>query len=153
MLDSGGLFNSKKNTRALMENGKLRHNADLALHKAISQFRDAQDVRIWPHHFDSGGLIPLEYDENEKLIRSIGVGFAIPDSMVNEPYFYLSYWSADPNDSLESPTPFKGKGTWKTPQWPGAILPLSDIISAKSADSQQKDVEVFFEEGIKLISG
>jgi hypothetical protein len=149
-LDNGGRF-SIKDQPALYENVVYRHNADLVLNRITNRYKSAMKTRVWPHHFDSGGLIPLGFDDQDELTKSIGIGFAIPDSMVGEPYFYLKYWSADPTEKLEEMTPFSSNGTWKTPDFQGAVLPISDLIEYQDPSDQYGAVNRFFDEGISRI--
>ncbi len=43
-------------------------------------------IRIWPHHFDTGGYFVVEED-SDGVRSSIGVGLAVADSMIPEPYY------------------------------------------------------------------
>jgi len=127
-----------------------RHNAEVALKEIAADHKDADPVRIWPHHFDTGTLIPLDRDHNGELIRSVGLGWAIPDEMVSEPYFYLSVWSREPMDfpdTMSSPD----SGAWFMPGWNGAVLRLSDILKHDSSQSQHETVLSFFKSGIRII--
>lgn len=149
-IGNGGVF-KVRNVSAFAEINKQRHNANLMLTKVASHYRDVSDIRIWPHHFDSGGLISLAYDAQQNVLRSIGIGFAIPDTLVNEPYFYLSFWTADSTKELENPPAFSGKGMWKTPDWKGAVLPILDLLEFPDSKSQWEEVRKFFEDGIKTL--
>jgi hypothetical protein len=149
-LDNGDRF-SIRDQPAFYENVVYRHNAEVALNRVTTRYKNASEPRVWPHHFDTGGLIPLSYDDQNRLSRSIGIGFAIPDSMVSEPYFYLSYWSADPLEKIDNLTPFSGQGIWKTPNWQGAVLPLSNLYRMQDSKDQLNAVNRFFDEGISRI--
>ena len=80
-------------------------------------------IRIWPHHFDTGAFV----NANDKL--SIGIGMAIPDSLINDFYFYISgYHNHDPViiesvDDLEH-------GNYYNNDWQGFAIPLS-LANAK----------------------
>ena len=95
----------------IQENIAYRHNAEYILNEVVSDFEDSEAIRIWPHHFDTGTLIPLAYNSKGELTQSAGLGWAIPDGMIDEPYYYLSIWSKDP---IEYPTrmPLIKKGKW-----------------------------------------
>lgn len=149
-LDNGDRF-SIKDQPSFYENVVHRHNADLVLNRITERYKKASQTRVWPHHFDTGGLIPLAFDDQQNLIKSVGVGFAIPDSLVSEPYFYLSYRSADPSEKLDEMIPFSGKGIWKTPDWQGAVLPLSELLDVQDPNEQHGVVNRFFDEGISRI--
>jgi hypothetical protein len=72
-----------------------RNKAELVLQKVSAAHADATTVSIWPHHFDNGGLLPLSHNKKGKISSSIGIGWAVPDSMIDEPCFYLSFWSEE----------------------------------------------------------
>ena len=79
------------------------------------------------------------------------MGWAIPDSMVNEPYYYLSYWSETPvKDFSELPAPDAGE--WIRSGWNGGVARNSDIVKISSAGGQQEYVELFFNSGIKILN-
>ena len=134
----------------IQEHIKYRHNARLVLQKLGEQHPNAEIIRIWPHHFDTGTILPLHSNSTGELTRSIGMGWAIPDSMVVEPYFYLSIWSANPLEFPERMPELKG-GTWMMPDWKGAILPISDILRAPSPEEQEAYTMAFFESGLDIL--
>ncbi|MGY3795575.1 hypothetical protein [uncultured Aquimarina sp.] len=80
------------------------------------------EIRIWPHHFDTGAFVP---SINASGI-SIGLGMAIPDTMIDDYYFYISgYHGHDGVDTSD----FKklSIGTWKNNGFKGAVLPITGI--------------------------
>jgi len=79
------------------------------------------DIRVWPHHFDTGTY----YAFGNK--KAIGAGWAIGDSMSESPYLYIYPWHADESIDL-SHAPSLDAGKWMTDRWIGAILPLSEMI-------------------------
>lgn len=132
------------------ENIFYRHNAEVILNETAANYPNAEPVRIWPHHFDTGTLIPIAFNKKCEAIRTIGLGWAVPDNMVNEPYFYISYWSAEKVLGFtELPNPEFGQ--WDKNGWQGAILKLSDIIKLKSAKNQYVMVKQFFESTMKIL--
>ncbi len=133
------------------ENALYRHNAEIILNAIIDDFSDAEPVRIWPHHFDTGSLIPLAYNKDGKLSRSLGLGLAIPDSMVDEPYFYLSLWSDQAVKNF-SELPDLKSGEWIRTGWTGGVLRLSEVLQSPSAELQYKKAELFFKSGIEILS-
>ncbi len=131
------------------ENMLYRHNAQLILEDLARDFPSAEPVRIWPHHFDTGTYVPLAYHRG-KLISSYGLGWAIPDDMVPEPYYYLSFWSENQNiDFSNLPSPEYGE--WIKTGWLGGILKLSDIVSEQKAQVQYSIVKKFYESGIQIL--
>jgi len=132
------------------ENSAYRHNAELVLNEIIAGNKLAEPVRIWPHHFDTGSFIPIAYNAKNGVSKSIGIGWAMPDSMINEPYYYLSFWSEESNDGLKT-LPALAAGQWMTPNWNGAVLRHSEIFLRKSAPEQYKLVKLFFTSGMNIL--
>jgi hypothetical protein len=148
-LDRNALF-SKGDRGSIKENTRYRHNAGIVIPILASKFEKAEPVRIWPHHFDTGTFIPLRYNANGGISRSIGLGWATPDDLVNEPYYYLSFWSEDPVEDFNA-LPNLEAGEWIRSGWTGAVARNSDIIKLSSAGGQQTLVETFFQSGIDLL--
>jgi len=148
-LNKGAAF-SVHDKQYFIENALYRHNAEIVLHEIAKDFEQAEPVKIWPHHFDTGSFFPVSRNDKGELTKSIGIGWTIPDSMVNEPYYYLSFWSEKPMESLEEPSPLDA-GEWMMPVWNGAILKHSEIIKQTSAETQFKLVESFFYQGLGIL--
>ncbi len=84
-------------------------------------------IRIWPHHFDTGGYFVIDADD--KGVRaSIGVGLAVADSVVSEPYYYLYGWTRDGEIDF-SKAPKLKRGEWRTKEWKGAVLSVSTLTN------------------------
>ena len=140
-----------EDARYFKENALQFHNSKIVLESIIADYKDSATIRVWPHHFDTGTFIPLSYNKNGELTRSIGLGMAIPDSMVDEPYYYLSFWSADSTENINDLTPLE-IGEWKIPEWKGAVLRHSEILKYNSVEAQNEVVERFFKSGIEIIT-
>lgn len=111
-----------KDPEQLKELAQLRWLANKTLEMALSNFAIASEIRIWPHHFDTGVL--GYFDQSKKV--SVGMGLAIPDDKVDDWYFYISgYHGSDPikTDDFK---PLK-KGEWRSGEWNAAILKASGI--------------------------
>ena len=148
-LDKGLVFNIL-DMGSFRENAFYRINAEIIINDIASDFDSASSVRIWPHHFDTGSYIPLEYSAKNEITKSINIGWAIPDEMVNEPYYYLSLWTKNTVvDFNKLPAPDTGE--WITTGWNGGILKLSDILKITSSKSQYDHVKTFFNSGIKIL--
>ncbi|MBA7557237.1 hypothetical protein ES705_49981 [subsurface metagenome] len=149
-LDKGSPFlvNDKK---YLQENTFYRHNAEIVLNEIVEEFEKAEPVRVWPHHFDTGSFIPIAYNGKGSVSKSVGLGWAIPDSMENEPYYYLNFWSENPADDVKDlPTP--DAGDWIKSGWNGGVLKLSELLDKSSATEQYNLVKSFFNSGIKIFT-
>jgi hypothetical protein len=147
-LDKGAVF-TIINENNFFENAHYRNNAQFVIEEVVKSYDKAEPVKVWPHHFDTGSFIPVSFYKAGKLSKSIGLGWGMPDGMVEEPYYYLSFWSEKPIDGLSDLNPLKS-GEWKIPGWNGAVLKHSDIL--KSPANKQSDLVIsFFKEGIKLL--
>ncbi|GAB4311672.1 MAG: hypothetical protein Kow00127_01730 [Bacteroidales bacterium] len=90
------------------------------------------EVRIWPHHFDTGVYV--------QATRHMGIGFglAMKDEMAGDAYFYIAgYKSAGSIQYRQLPALQTGK--WITgDSWNGAILPISRLSQLSTVDAQLK---------------
>lgn len=121
------------------------HNACITLNQIVQEQNLNTEIRIWPHHFDMGSLIPLAYDNNQMPTKTIGLGWANPDNEIPEPYFYINFWSKYIDfSSLDLPQ-LKTAGSWHQQSWIGMILTYTDILSASD---QYQTVKQYFDEGI-----
>ncbi len=148
-LDSGAKF-SIANLQAFEENVKGRYNAEIVLNEIVATFEGAEPLRIWPHHFDTGTILVLSKNDQGEAIQTIGIGWAIPDSMVSEPYFYLSFWSQEPKRKSGN-IPALVAGKWMMPDWDGGVLRHSEILNAGSGTEQYKLVKSFYRSGIHIL--
>ncbi len=133
------------------ENTSYRHNAEIALNEIAGMFEKADPVRIWPHHFDTGSFVPVAYNADGAVSKSIGLGWAIPDGMINEPYFYLSFWSESPLEDFNN-LPDPETGEWIKTGWKGGVARHSDILKCSTSGLQLEFVESFFRSGIKILT-
>ena len=149
-IQSGAVFHVE-NHLSLLQNNVYRHNAELVLAEIFNDFKINAEVNVWPHHFDTGAFLPLVFDEDKNLLKYIGLGFAIPDTMVSEPYFYLSFWSKESIAALKNPPPLK-YGKWMNPNWHGAVLTVSEIARQQSTDQQFQMVNDFYQSGLNILN-
>lgn len=95
------------------------------------------DIRIWPHHFDSGGFIVL--DAANKI--SVGFGMAIPDTVVDDFYLYVSGYNG--HDGIDTNSFEKlSFGSWRNEGFKGATLPMQTTDVTKAV--------AFFKEAISM---
>jgi len=117
----------------------IRSLANDACHWMKSHVMADGEIRIWPHHFDTGVYI----EPNAK--RGLGFGLAMKDPMVGEAYLYYSGYGLDGTSIQYSDLPVLDWGRWEvTEKWKGAVLPISDL---------QKDAEAKVQTFIKQVSG
>jgi len=149
-LDKGAIF-SENNPQYVQEIAYYRQNAEIVLNEIVKANELANQLKVWPHHFDTGTFIPFTHNEKGGVAQSIGIGWAIPDGMVKEPYYYLSFWPDKPDEGLKNMTALSA-GQWMIPAWNGAVLKHSEILKEKSPEKQHKVVESFFKTGISVLS-
>ncbi|WP_298309777.1 hypothetical protein [uncultured Aquimarina sp.] len=119
---------------------KLKEQRILA-HTVLREFLDRNkldsEIRIWPHHFDTGAFAPLE----DEAGLAIGLGLAIPDESHSEYYFYISAYQG--HDGVDT-TNFKSLslGEWKNEGFKGAILPVTGV--------NKNNGVTFFEEALSI---
>ncbi|MCG8331928.1 MAG: hypothetical protein MI974_29850 [Chitinophagales bacterium] len=134
---------------AHFELAKHRHNAQHVLEVFASRYEHASSVAIWPHHFDTGSLIAFAFDAEGGLTKSIGIGMAIPDSICDEMYYYVSPWWKGVTLNFDTLSALPGRGEWKSGQYNGALLPLSSVTAKTSAQEQSELVTAFLEQAIE----
>ncbi|MEL7118960.1 MAG: hypothetical protein AAFO07_05950, partial [Bacteroidota bacterium] len=122
---------------------------DYLLKLLVDSFDDATDVRIWPHHFDSGSLIITAKDDQDQFLSFIGIGLAIPDQLIDEYYFYVSFSSKEIEIDLTNLPPLQ-YGRWGKPDFPGAILEISSLLQFQKAEEQMEASLLFFNEAINV---
>jgi len=114
-------------------------DGDALLRAVVAGWPGAAPVRLWPHHFDIGSVLPLK----ERLGHedpSIGVGLSPGDEGIAEPYLYVTPW---PPPAAESLPALPAGGRWHLEGWTGAVLTGSEIVAAGGAEAQAALAERF----------
>ena len=107
-------------TRKLIQN---RHLAQ----RVLTQVLDKEvDIRVWPHHFDTGAFFWV----NDEL--GIGLGMAVPDAMIDDFYLYVSAYKGHNAVELSSTINLE-KGRYYNEAWKGFALPVSGITEADAS--------------------
>ena len=121
-----------------------RANADLMLKEFSEGYMTASAVRTWPHHFDHGVYIPVKLDNKGEVVKSFSIGLAIQDEEINEPYYYVTTWSAEEDNFYEN-LPILPFGEWLKTPFRAAILRTSEIVARSTAEKQSMVVQEFLE--------
>ena len=117
----------KPSSEALNALLEVRIIAQNALESTVKQLDLDTDIRIWPHHFDTGGYAVLDAVKN----ISVGFGLAIPDSLVDNFYLYTSGY--DSNGGIDTSSLEKlDLGSWKNEEFKGAILSMNGLNEAQT---------------------
>jgi len=93
---------------------KQLSSANKAMEKFLVESKLDSPIRVWPHHFDLGIYAELRDG------LAMGAGLAVPDTMVNELYYYSAAYRGSENVSTKSFSGLK-HGEWRT-DWDGATL-------------------------------
>lgn len=118
---------------------QLIKNRDLAQHVISSILKSSNfksSIRIWPHHFDTGTYVNV----NDQL--SIGIGMAIPDSLINDFYFYVSGYRGGDAIKIKSDINLT-HGNYYHENWQGFALPLQGIDEAIASDFCQLAIDTY----------
>lgn len=117
----------------------FRTLANQACTSMLGYLQDNSEVRIWPHHFDTGVYSML----TERF--GLGFGWAMNDPMAGQPYFYMAGYNQDSPLSY-SGLPQLSHGRWVTgTQWNGAILPMEALNAATRVEAEET-VQTFIRE-------
>jgi hypothetical protein len=135
---------AKIDSEELDELANHRSIADQICNDIFSKHAKSSPARTWPHHFDHGVYIPFRFDENDEVIQSFSVGYAVADSVIAEPYFYVTQWKKDEEVDY-SKAPELEYGKWLTEKLKGAGLALSDILKM---DDQKKQIQEFINSAV-----
>jgi hypothetical protein len=108
----------------------------------------AAPVRVWPHHFDVGSVLPLGAGDGDEA-PSIGVGLSPGDEGIPEPYFYATPW---PPPGADEPLPdLASPGRWRREGWTGAVLTGSDLVAAGDGRAQAARASAFLAEAVSAL--
>ncbi len=97
------------------------------------------EIRIWPHHFDTG----IYMEVNEKL--GLGFGLAMQDTMLESPYYYLKGYSLSNQkldyDAAKTNTAIQ----WLVSEdWKGAVLRLNNANPQSIKDFLKNGVDSYY---------
>jgi hypothetical protein len=99
------------------------------------------EVRIWPHHFDTG----IYFQWSDEI--GIGCGLAMEDDMAGAPYFYISAYTGDEQFNYSDATTLV-YGKWiKEGPWKGGILPLNQL----EMDNAIQQLQIFYNQALSYL--
>lgn len=135
-------------TAARQALARYRDNAWQVLRAVAGAYPQAASrVRTWPHHFDSAVLLTLATDESGQAAATVGVGLAVPDSLVDDHYYYVSPWRQDGEIDRQAP-PSLEVGQWLPKDWLGAVLPMAELNELPDASRQRDALLTFLDKTI-----
>jgi hypothetical protein len=131
---------------SLAELARWVADGDALLRAFADTWLVASPVRLWPHHFDVGSMLPL--DERRKDASSIGVGLSLGDEGIPEPYLYVTRWPGPVGESLPD---LPAGGRWHRAGWTGAVLTGSDIVDAGDGAAQAAEAGAFLTGTVEVL--
>ncbi len=138
-VETGGVY--KLDSPNLFEElARYRTNGHLVLTHFAAQFDTASPVLVWPHHFDEGCYIPLQF-ENGEAVTSVSIGLAVPDSYYVSPYFYVTAWKKE-GVNYENRPEIASPGHWHDHEWTGQVLEGRSLTGLNQ--KEQEDVALGF---------
>lgn len=116
-----------------------RQMGNEACYRLLGMFQINGEVRIWPHHFDTG----IYFEPDQKM--GLGFGLSMKDTLVGEPYLYITAYPLEGQTlDLSNPATLKF-GRWiNSTEWKGAVLALKSI-------KEQKFLNTFMCEGVAAL--
>lgn len=120
----------------------MRSNANLLLNDLNDIVGLDSEIRIWPHHFDTGTYYELGKQ------KAIGAGWAIADSLCDNPYLYIYGW--DGNASIDySNLPELAIGKWiVTEGWQGAVV---ESVTLANKEGQYELLKSFMSDVVSFL--
>ena len=109
------------NSKHLTEWASCRSLANTACNDLLGLSQIEGEIRIWPHHFDTG----IYFEPNAQV--GIGFGLAMEDEMIGAPYFYFSGYPKTGEISYKD-LPASEYWEWHAGEhWKGCTLSLTTL--------------------------
>ena len=119
-------WENRERLNELLNYRKLAHTA---LEKVLHDNSIKSEIRIWPHHFDTGAFGSLPGRPG----ASVGFGLAIPDSLVDDYYFYISGYKGHDSLDVGDFDPLS-VGGWESTNFNGGLLPIKGVDEAQATN-------------------
>ncbi len=129
---------SKPAERHLAELVRLRTIAHRAMEGLVIKHKLDTYIRIWPHHFDSGGYIIVQ----NSAVSGIGFGMAVPDTLIDDFYLYCSGYNGHQGVDTSSFKPLS-LGNWLNEGFKGATLPMSGMDLEKTTSFLEEAINTY----------
>jgi hypothetical protein len=121
-------------------------DGDALVRAVAAAWPGAAPVRVWPHHFDVGSVLPLGTPQDAEP-PSIGIGLSPGDEGIAEPYLYATLWPVPDAHSL----PALPAGRWNHEGWTGAVLTGVEIGAASDGAGQSARASGFLTRAVELL--
>ena len=102
-------------------------------------------ARVWPHHFDLGGLVTVAEEivdaASGRLPSQLGFGLSPGDHLLHEPYVYVSPYPGPPETE---PWSLPDGWHWESDGFNGAMLPGAQAASLEPDELREQVSSVIF---------
>ncbi|MRI01296.1 hypothetical protein GH721_12210 [Kriegella sp. EG-1] len=112
--------------------------AQQVMEDVVDKWKMRTNIRIWPHHFDTGGYEHINADKN----TSVGFGMAIPDNLINDYYLYTAGYKANNGIDTSNFEPLV-IGNWMNEGFNGAVLNMKDVDETKAKNFFNESIEKY----------
>jgi hypothetical protein len=123
-------------------------DGDAVLRGVAAGWPGRKPVRVWPHHFDVGSVLPLGGGTTEDA-PSVSIGLSPGDEGIAEPYFYVTPWPP-PAPTEELPSLLSG-GRWHREGWTGAVLTGSEVVAQGDGAAQAAAAKTFLAGAVQVL--
>lgn len=131
----------KASEESILQLIRHRNLCQQTLELISNNFENTTEIRIWPHHFDTGMLIDLSHQKD--MSKGLGLGYAIADTVSDVPYFYTYGWG-DNTINYNELSSLK-YGSWLSKEWKGGLLPANHSVDLKT-------LEKFYQEASTILT-
>ena len=126
--------------------------------RLVERVRDADparfsvdDARVWPHHFDLGGLATVSEDDSVCADESsrpsqLGFGLSPGDDTFEQPYVYVTPYPGPPETQ---PWKLPSGWQWESDAFSGAVL-LGEVAARLDEEVLQQQVEDVVLAGLRI---
>jgi len=144
-VDDGAAFGMPPK-ELLDELANYRIDGHMMMVRFAERFQTASPVLVWPHHFDEGSYIPLQFEGGE-AVGSVSIGLAVADAYYPYPYFYVTAWKKE-GINYEHLPEIKLPGKWHTHEWTGQVLEGNSLVNIEKG-KQEEIVNNFLEKALE----
>lgn len=116
----------------------LRVLAQNTIEHSVASHHLDSPIRVWPHHFDTGAYASL--DDDSRI--SVGMGLAIPDSISDTHYFYISGYT-DEGAFMPPSMEELYQGKWVDQDFKGAILSATNLLESEAIQFFKEAIHQF----------
>ncbi|MFT4835024.1 MAG: hypothetical protein ACI83W_000928 [Marinoscillum sp.] len=113
--------------RSFEELASFYHDSYVCLRELKNTLEGAEEIVIWPHHFDQSLNVTLKDSGDLDTNTTLSFGMSPGDETFESPYFYVNTW---PHVDTSLCSKLSNQAIWVSEEWTGAVLLAKHIIDA-----------------------